>query len=63
MAEPELIGWTVVYPTVGVLWVLPYEAGKSTGVTRGKRLVLVGQRKAVAIAVRNASGRPGKAPE
>ena len=29
-----------------------------TGVTRGKRLVvLVGQKKAVAIAVRNASGR------
>jgi exodeoxyribonuclease V alpha subunit len=29
-----------------------------TGVTRGKRLVvMVGQRKAVAIAVRNASGR------
>jgi exodeoxyribonuclease V alpha subunit len=29
-----------------------------TGVTRGKRLVvLVGQRKAIAIAVRNASGR------
>ena len=32
---------------------LPY-----TGITRGKRLVvLVGQKKAVAIAVRNASGR------
>ena len=30
-----------------------------TGVTRGKRLVvLVGQKKAVAIAVRNVSGRP-----
>jgi exodeoxyribonuclease V alpha subunit len=30
-----------------------------TGVTRGKRLVvLVGQKKALAIAVRNASGRP-----
>jgi exodeoxyribonuclease V alpha subunit len=30
-----------------------------TGVTRGKRLVVfVGQKKAVAIAVRNVSGRP-----
>jgi exodeoxyribonuclease V alpha subunit len=28
-----------------------------TGVTRGKKLVLVGQKKAVAIAVRNVSGR------
>ena len=28
-----------------------------TGVTRGKRLVVVGQKKAVAIAVRNVSGR------
>ena len=36
----------------------PLIGGRPTGVTRGKRLVvLVGQKKAVAIAVRNASGR------
>jgi exodeoxyribonuclease V alpha subunit len=36
----------------------PYRLARDTGVTRGKRLVvLVGQKKAVAIAVRNVSGR------
>jgi exodeoxyribonuclease V alpha subunit len=48
------------YPAV-ITPTLPHAAAENllyTGVTRGKRLVvLVGQKKAVAIAVRNASGR------
>jgi exodeoxyribonuclease V alpha subunit len=51
------------YPAVGIPVMTQHYAMlqrnlRSTGVTRGKRLVvLVGQKKAVAIAVRNVSGR------
>ena len=45
------------YPNIHMDAMLPRNL-LYTGVTRGKRLVvLVGQKKAVAIAVRNASGR------
>jgi len=48
----------VVIPIVTQHYAMPQRNLLYTGVTRGKRLVvLVGQKKAVAIAVRNVSGR------
>jgi exodeoxyribonuclease V alpha subunit len=48
----------VVIPVMAQHYTMPQRNLLYTGVTRGKRLVvLVGQTKAVAIAVRNVSGR------
>jgi UvrD-like helicase C-terminal domain len=48
----------VIIPVLTQHYPMPQRNLLYTGVTRGKRLVvLVGQKKAVAIAVRNASGR------
>ena len=50
--------WAVIIPVLTQHYAMLQRNLLYTGVTRGKRLVvLVGQKKAVAIAVRNASGR------
>ena len=55
MPKPKL---TINFVTSNLGKVREFRQILYTGVTRGKRLVvLVGQKKAVAIAVRNASGR------
>ena len=56
MITPSYLGETIEYSSLHACRSTLEDP--TTGVTRGKRLVvLVGQKKAVAIAVRNASGR------